>query len=580
LSVGGSTQNSTFSQPRRPRRYNSFGKSEFTYFGQRIASDLCGPFPTGENGETDAIVFHESDSKYIVVYAIPDKTKETVLSAFQQFISDHSDRLPNGVGHFWTDNGGEYLNKDMDAFCEEICIKRSYTVPYKPDQNPYAERAWGTLLRKVRTSLHDSGLSESFWPYFIQQAALVHNILPDANGNIPYDTVHGKQYDYQRLRRPGCLCYYLLPERDRASKLSPRALPAVHLGDDPERNGYKVFVPSLKRFTTSYHLVFNESQNYRPELEQTRVTFREYGDNGRIRRGHYQEDRDPPQADDSPSPNQTLPNLPIDLRDDLPEREPSDISPVDDARHGTVDHWSDNHCEQTQCLYPRGHSGPHSHEEVTGPRIRRQAVRQIYAGCCVDNDCTFHDDHCGDCEDDNGLKINEIVRERKFVDFVDDFNIGQTLHVIVDDVQHEALSVSVPGDIKIPGKYDEATSGPFKEKWQISMQDEITALNKNGTWNLVSRNAEHAERGKSLHRRRPSARNRALICSTLTVEGMSTQAYALNSLKRQAPLHSRSNSPVYQSRSCPGTQKQDCKIVVDERLDVSKLAESANSVAN
>ena len=26
------------------------------------------------------------------------------------------------------------------AFCEEICVKRNFTVPHKPDQNPYAER--------------------------------------------------------------------------------------------------------------------------------------------------------------------------------------------------------------------------------------------------------------------------------------------------------------------------------------------------------------------------------------------------------------------------------------------------------
>ena len=110
---------------------------------------------------------------------------------------------------------------------------------------------WGTVLRKLRTSLIDSNVPESFWPDFIQQAALIHNILPDANGNIPYETVYGKQYDYHHLRRPGCLCYYLLPERDRASKLSPRAVPAIHRGEDPERNGYEVFVPSLGRYTTS-----------------------------------------------------------------------------------------------------------------------------------------------------------------------------------------------------------------------------------------------------------------------------------------------------------------------------------------
>ena len=32
-----------------------------------------------------------------------------------------------------------------------VCVKRSITVPYMPQQNPYAERTWGDLLRKIRS---------------------------------------------------------------------------------------------------------------------------------------------------------------------------------------------------------------------------------------------------------------------------------------------------------------------------------------------------------------------------------------------------------------------------------------------
>jgi len=40
--------------------------------------------------------------------------------------------------------------------------------------------------------------------------------------------------------------------------VSPRALPAVHLGFDPVRNGYLVYIPHRNRITSAHHLVFQE----------------------------------------------------------------------------------------------------------------------------------------------------------------------------------------------------------------------------------------------------------------------------------------------------------------------------------
>ena len=160
--------------------------------------------------------------------------------------------------HSWYYNGGEYRSSDFDQFCDEICVKRSYTVPYNSWQNPYAERAWGTVLRKVRTSLVDSGLSDKYWSYAIKHAAVVHNVLCDEECKSPYEIVHRKDFDYLSLHVLFCTCYYLLPDRNVENKVSPRALPAIYLGIDTERNGHLVEVPGLEnRVTTGHHVVFN-----------------------------------------------------------------------------------------------------------------------------------------------------------------------------------------------------------------------------------------------------------------------------------------------------------------------------------
>ena len=405
----------------------------FTKFGQRIASDLAGPFPKGASGEKYAIIFHDSYSKYIAVYTIPDKTKETVLAAFQRFISDHHELLPNGVGQFWTDNGGEYLNADMDQFCEEICVKRSYTVPYAPPQNPYAERAWGTVMRKVRTALVDSKAPERFWPQAIQQAALIHNILCNDECISPYSKVYGKHFEYSRLHAWGCLCYYMVPERDRESKLSPTSMPAYYLGCDPERNGHIVYVPGLQRLTTGHHIVFNESRKFADDTSNKRVTFdsapqTEFTPVGTTRR-HYIEDTDDTPAQTQEN-NEAGENHPFGATQQHLPTTNTQYSPAADMQHGNENEWNENHCENSRCIYPRGHDGPCSHEEVTS-RFRPQRGRRIYAECASDC-CAFIADHTGVCEDRDGRELQCTEQHCEACDDsdMDDSDSGDYISVI------------------------------------------------------------------------------------------------------------------------------------------------------
>ena len=90
-------------------------------------------------------------------------------------------------------------------------------------------------------------------------ATYIHNILPGTDGTSPHFKVHDAHPDYSELTPFGCKCYYFVPSDDRPNKLSPRALPACYLGQDTERNGAIVYVPSLKRITTAYHLVFSKN---------------------------------------------------------------------------------------------------------------------------------------------------------------------------------------------------------------------------------------------------------------------------------------------------------------------------------
>ena len=470
---------------------NNLSKSKrFWKFGQRISSDLCGPFPVAEDGSKYCINFHDSSEKYVVVYFLKDKDKETVLEAFQQFLFDHSKQLPDGVGLFHTDNGGEYQNRDMERFCEEICTKQSYTVPYLPQQNPYAERTWGDLLRKVRTAMVAAKLPDKYWTYAMRQAALVHNIIPDKDGSSPWERVHDETYSYSRLHVLGCLCYYLVPKRDLESKLSPRALPAVYLGEESNRNGHTVYVPSLRRITAAYHVVFNERRFYDFDRSHSGSHVRFDTQSSPTRRSganfvpvtrtsDHQDGHDAENNHDEDDGSRT------------PQPGSPDYSPANDMRHGTMDEWNDDHCDNSNCLYPKGHDGLCSDMQRSGTRSRVSQVkdRSLYLECTTAS-CIFHADHCGSCrDDDNQLTGNmeacEQVTSATGPEDEDDYD----LVVVTDEFTGQTIQVDTNnGDIQPPKNDREAENGPLASRWWESRTKEIKDLVSHGTWKEISRN--------------------------------------------------------------------------------------------
>ena len=97
------------------------------------------------------------------------KSSELVKAAFQKFINEYRVQLDacRRAGHnvtWHTDNGGEFVSHDLDEFCDEFAVKRSFSVPYSPQLNSHAERMWGILLRTVRVTIAESaGSIKGIW---------------------------------------------------------------------------------------------------------------------------------------------------------------------------------------------------------------------------------------------------------------------------------------------------------------------------------------------------------------------------------------------------------------------------------
>ena len=235
---------------------------EYKYFGERISSDLCGPFPKSVDGYTYALCFVDSYTSYCALYLLRTKSSTEVRAAFDSFLSDHTKYMPHNSKITWhTDNGGEFMSHDLDIFCREFAVARSFSVPYAPPQNAQAERMWGLLLKPTRTMLVTARIDSAFWSYAIRHACQCHNVMPTSaqpNMRTPWEALTGSKPNISKFRVWGCLVWYLVPDHEIESKVSPRAWPAVHLGFDPNRHGYLVYIPHKNRITTGYHITFQE----------------------------------------------------------------------------------------------------------------------------------------------------------------------------------------------------------------------------------------------------------------------------------------------------------------------------------
>ena len=57
-----------------------------------------------------------------------------------------------------SDNGGEYVSKAFQDFCDAKGIRREFTDPYNPSQNGVYERMNRTIQEKIRSMLSNAEL--------------------------------------------------------------------------------------------------------------------------------------------------------------------------------------------------------------------------------------------------------------------------------------------------------------------------------------------------------------------------------------------------------------------------------------
>ena len=139
--------------------------NKYVYFGARMSSDLCGPFPKSIVNYVYILNIVDAHTNFLQVYFLRSKSSNEVQACLESFLHEfrsHLPRDPDKPMRWHTDNGGEFMSTDLRHFCDEFALKRSFSTPYAPPQNAHAERMWGLILRSLRVMLAASHIHESF----------------------------------------------------------------------------------------------------------------------------------------------------------------------------------------------------------------------------------------------------------------------------------------------------------------------------------------------------------------------------------------------------------------------------------
>ena len=147
--------------------------------------------------------------------------------------------------------------------------------------------------------------------------------------------------------------------------------------------------------------------------------------------------------------------------------------PVVDSEHGTQYDWNENHCENSECTFPKGHPGLCSHQivqnDTDGPpanRLRRR-THQAHFIDSTTLPSTNEDDKLDGVFDlcftgDSDFYSKELPNKRIF-----------SVHLAASE------------DIPIPRTYEEAMASKYWKEWKAAMDKEIQSLLSHNTWKEV-----------------------------------------------------------------------------------------------
>ena len=143
---------------------------------QMVATDILGPLPESQSGNSYIIVVADYFTRYTEAYPIPNQEATTVARKLvDEFFLRFS--LPDQLH---SDQGRNFESAVISEVCKLLGIQKSRTTPYHPQSDGLVERFNRTLLDMLATAVCDRLLSgNNTFTAFAMHTTRVHTRLRD-----------------------------------------------------------------------------------------------------------------------------------------------------------------------------------------------------------------------------------------------------------------------------------------------------------------------------------------------------------------------------------------------------------------
>ena len=160
--------------------------------------------------------------QYITVEFL--KTKDQAVQRIKNYMTylKVQSRTPCAIH---ADCGTEFMNENLQNWCQSQGIELQVTAPYSPSQNGVAEQMNHTLVKLMCTMLMAAELPRFLWEPAVTHAAYLRNMLyttPRAN-MMPYQLWHSRKLNVSHLQEFGAPVWVLLQGQKVQRKMLPKS---------------------------------------------------------------------------------------------------------------------------------------------------------------------------------------------------------------------------------------------------------------------------------------------------------------------------------------------------------------------
>ncbi|GJV01774.1 retrovirus-related pol polyprotein from transposon TNT 1-94 [Tanacetum coccineum] len=187
------------------------------------------------------------------------RSKDETSTVVIKFLKQIQVGLNKTIRYVRTDNGTEFVNKDLIDYYERVDIFHQKTFSRTPQQNDVIERRNHTLVEAARTMLIFSKALMFLWAEVVKTACYTQNrsLIHTRHYKTPYELVHDKKPDLTFFCVFGALCYPTNDNED-LGKLQPMADFGIFVGYAPSRKGYQIYNKRTQRIMETIHVQFDE----------------------------------------------------------------------------------------------------------------------------------------------------------------------------------------------------------------------------------------------------------------------------------------------------------------------------------